>query len=403
MRKVAITGLGCISALGNTVPECWQSAREGVSGIAETTQIPLHELRTKVVAEVKGYDPAQYFDEKDFAVYDRFAQFALIAAKEAIADSGLDLAREDVTRVGVVLGTGVGGMNTIEESYERLFSGGVKRVHPFTIPKMMMNAAASHITMRHGITGPAFAVASACSSANHAMGIAMGMIRQGQTDVVITGGSEAVITLGVIKSWEALRVVAPDTCRPFCVDRKGMVIGEGAGIAIFEDLERAQARGATIYAEVAGFGMSSDAADLVTPATEGAARAMTAALDDAGLNPDDVAYINAHGTGTPANDGNETKAIRMAFGEHAERLAISSTKAMHGHALGAAGALELIATVGALREGVVAPTANFTEADPECDLDYVPNVARDMDVPAALSNSFAFGGLNAVLALRRAS
>ncbi len=401
MHRVVITGLGCISALGKTVPECWRSIAEGKSGIAETTQIPLEELRNKVVAEVKGYDPTAYFEERDFAVYDRFSQFALIASDEAIEDAGLELGGELSTRAGVVLGTGMGGMNTIEDSYERMFREGIKRVHPFTIPKLMMNAAASHITMRHGIVGPAFSIASACSSANHAMGTAFGMVRQGQCDVVITGGSEATITLGALKSWEALRVVAPDTSRPFCVDRKGMVIGEGAGIVVFENLEHAKARGAKIYAEVAGFGMSSDAGDLVMPSAEGAARAIRAALEDSGLNPEDVDYINAHGTGTPANDGTETKAIHMAFGEHAKSLAISSTKSMHGHALGAAGALEIIATMAAFEMDLLPPTANFTEADPACDLDYVPNHARAMRVRAAVSNSFAFGGLNAVLALRR--
>ncbi len=401
MHRVVITGLGCISALGKTVPECWRSTAEGKSGIAETTQIPLEELRNKAVAEVKGYDPTAYFEERDFAVYDRFSQFALIASDEAIEDSGLDMGGELSTRAGVVLGTGMGGMNTIEDSYERMFREGVKRVHPFTIPKLMINAAASHITMRHGIVGPAFSIASACSSANHAMGTAFGMVRQGQSDVVITGGSEATITLGALKSWEALRVVAPDTSRPFCVDRKGMVIGEGAGIVVFENLEHAKARGAKIYAEVAGFGMSSDAGDLVMPSAEGAARAIRAALEDGGLNPEDVDYINAHGTGTPANDGTETKAIHMVFGEHAKSLAVSSTKSLHGHALGAAGALEIIATMAAFEMDLLPPTANFTEADPACDLDYVPNHARAMRVRAAVSNSFAFGGLNAVLALRR--
>jgi len=401
VHRVVITGLGCISALGKTVPECWRSTAEGKSGIAETTQIPLEELRNKVVAEVKGYDPTAYFEERDFAVYDRFSQFALIASDEAIEDAGLDMGGELSTRAGVVLGTGMGGMNTIEDSYERMFRQGVKRVHPFTIPKLMMNAAASQITMRHGIVGPAFSIASACSSANHAMGTAFGMVRQGQSDVVITGGSEATITLGALKSWEALRVVAPDTSRPFCVDRKGMVIGEGAGIVVFENLEHAKARGAKIYAEVAGFGMSSDAGDLVMPSAEGAARALRGALEDGGLNPEDVDYVNAHGTGTPANDGTETKAIHMAFGEHAKSLAVSSTKSLHGHALGAAGALEIIATMAAFEMDLLPPTANFTEADPACDLDYVPNHARAMRVRAAVSNSFAFGGLNAVLALRR--
>jgi nodulation protein E len=291
-------------------------------------------------------------------------------------------------------------MNTLDDSFKVLYGGG-KRVHPFTIPKLMVNAPASHISMRHGVTGPGYAIASACSSANHAIGVAFWMVRQGQVDVAITGGTEATITLGTMKGWEALRVVASDTCRPFSAGRKGMVLGEGAGIFVLEPFERAEARGAKIIAELAGFGMSSDAGDLVVPSADGAARAMRAALKDAGLGPEGIDYINAHGTGTPANDPTETAAIKTVFGEHARKLAVTSTKSVHGHALGAAGALELAITLCAMRDGRVPPTANFLGPDPACDLDYVPNESRALPIRAALSNSFAFGGLNAVLALRR--
>jgi nodulation protein E len=255
--------------------------------------------------------------------------------------------------------------------------------------------------MAHGIKGPAYSIASACSSANHAIGDAFGKVRSGQMRAAVTGGCESCITYGTMKGWEALRVVAPDACRPFSKDRKGMILGEGAGIVVLERLEDAQARGAKIYAELAGFGMSSDAGDLVQPSADGAARAIRGALRDAGMNPEDIDYVNAHGTGTPANDPTETEALKMALGDHARKIGISSTKSMHGHALGAAGALELIATLGALEGSIVPPTITFTEAGDGCDLDYVPNVARDVSVRAALSNSFAFGGLNAVLALRR--
>jgi nodulation protein E len=265
----------------------------------------------------------------------------------------------------------------------------------------MMNAAASHVTMEFGITGPAFSVASACSSANHAMGQAFSMVRAGIVDTAVTGGTEAVITFGTMRGWEALRVMATDTCRPFSKGRTGMSLGEGAAVFVFETLEKARARGANIYGEVVGFGQSSDAMDITLPDPNGAARAISGALKDGGLGLEDIDYVNAHGTGTAANDVTETKALRMVFGDHADRLAISSTKSMIGHALGGAGALELAAVLLAIRDGVAPPTANFIEPDPDCDLDYIPNDARDMPIRAAISNSFAFGGLNAVLALKK--
>lgn len=401
MRRVVVTGIGCVSAIGNTAPEFLAALREGRSGIAEVTLAPVEQLNARVAAEVKGFEPEQHIDRRKLATLDRFSQFALVAAGEAIRDAGVEIDEALGRRTAVVIGTGVGGMTTMDENYHRLYAEGASRLPPFTIPKLMANAATSHISMTHGITGPAWSVASACSSSNHAIGLAFSMVRSGQCEMAITGGAEATITFGVLKGWEALRVMAPDTCRPFSKDRRGMVLGEGSGIVVLETLERARARGAHIWGEIAGFGMSSDAGDLVAPSVDGAARAIIGALEDAGLVPDAVQYVNAHGTGTPANDPTETKAIRTAFGVHADRLAVSSTKSMHGHALGAAGALELIAVLGALDRGVVPPTANFTEADAECDLDYVPIAAREMKVDAALSNGFAFGGLNAVLALKR--
>jgi nodulation protein E len=281
-----------------------------------------------------------------------------------------------------------------------LYQRGRGRVHPLTIPKVMGNAGASHISMEFGITGPAFNVSTACSSANHAIGQAFHMIRSGTAEAAITGGGEAPFSLGLLKAWEAMRVISPDTCRPFSKNRLGMILGEGAGMLVLEPLDTARSRGAKIYGEVVGFGMSADAHHLTAPTVQGAASAMRRALNDAGISADQIGYINAHGTGTAANDPTETRAIREVFGAHADRLPVSSTKSMHGHGLGAAGALETIATFLALREGYLPPTANYTEPDPECDLDYVPNEARPAQVEWALSNSFAFGGLNAVLAFR---
>ena len=301
----------------------------------------------------------------------------------------------------MVIGTGAGGEVTHDEANRRLYRDGQARVHPFTIVRSMFSATTSQICLEFGLRGPAFAVSSACASANHALAQAFVLLRSGMADVAVAGASEACLTLGMVKAWEAMRVLADDTCRPFSKQRRGLVLGEGAGVFVLETLEHAQRRGATILAEFAGVGMTSDATDIVLPDAAGAARAMQGALRMAALATADVDYINAHGTGTQANDATETRAIRAVFGADANRLAVTSTKAMHGHALGAAGALELVAVLGALRDSIVPPTANFLEADPACDLDVVPNVARAQPVRAALSNSFAFGGLNAVLALRR--
>jgi nodulation protein E len=402
--RIAITGMGAISAFGEGAQPLWQGLREGVSGIRPLRHAEGGRLRVRVAAQVpESFDPARLFDERVLPMLDRTSQFALYAANEAIAQSGLDFAADGLgLRTAVVIGTGVGGETTQDESSRRLYAENAQRLHPLTIARVMANAPASQISMAHGLRGPVFAVSSACASANHAIAQAALMIRAGLADVAVTGGAEACLSYGVLRAWEAMRVLADDTCRPFSAGRRGLVLGEGAGIFVLESMDRARARGATVLAELAGFGMSADAGDIVAPDPAGGSAAMTLALADAGLDPQDVDYINAHGTGTPANDPTETRAIRQVFGAHADRLAVSSTKSMHGHALGAASALELVAVIGALREGVVPPTANFSTPDPACDLDYVPNVPRAMPVRAALSNSFAFGGLNAVLALKQA-
>lgn len=404
MHRVVITGVGAVTPLGHTASDTWHAMRDGRPAIGAVTSLAREDLRFGIAAEVKGFDPATHFDEKRLILLDRFTQFALVAAREAIAQSGIDFAADGLGQnTAVVIGTGIGGEQTHDATSRRLYAENNPRLHPLTIVRLMANAPASHIAIEYGLNGPAFATSSACSSANHALAQAFHMVRGGIADAAIAGGSEACITLGTIKAWEAMRVMADDTCRPFSKQRRGMVLGEGAGVFVLETLERAQRRGAVVLAEFVGAGMSADAGDIVFPSEVGAARAIERALKDGGLDPADIDYVNAHGTATPANDPTETKAIRRAFGAHADRLAVSSTKSMHGHALGAAGAVELVATIGALREGVVPPTANFVDPDPECDLDYVPNVAREVPVRAAISNSFAFGGLNAVVALRRAS
>jgi nodulation protein E len=400
MNRVAVTGLGVVSPLGHSVPELSAALRAGRSAIGPLVTIPLEGLTTRIGAEVRGFDPLAHFPESKLSILDRFCQFALVAARDAIAASGLTFGEGLGARTAVILGSGVGGQSTLDENYRRLYLDGAKRLHPFVIPKLMISAPAAHITMEHGITGPSFTVASACSSANHAMGLAFQMVRSGAVEVAVTGGTEATFTFGTLRGWEALRVMAPDTCQPFSRTRKGMVLGEGSAVLVLESWERAEARGAEILAEILGFGMGSDAGDIVQPAVHGAAQAMTACLADAKLAPDAIEYVNAHGTGTAANDVTETRAIHAVFGEHARRLAVSSTKSMHGHALGAAGAIEIAATIAALRQGFIPPTANYAEPDPQCDLDYVPNEAREKKVRVALSNSFAFGGQNAVLAIR---
>jgi nodulation protein E len=402
-RRVVITGMGAISALGIGAEALWKGLREGRSAIAPLRHADADRLRVKVAAQVPAsYDPSANIDERVLPQLDRTVSFALHAAREAIAQSGLVFDERLGARTATIIGTGVGGENSHDEQNKRLYADNATRVHPLSIVRVMANASASQISIAHGLRGPTFVVTSACASANHAIGQAVQMIRFGLADVAVTGGTDACFSYSVLRAWEAMRVLADDTCRPFSINRRGLVLGEGAGVFVLESLEHAQVRGATILAELAGSGMTADATDIVSPSAEGAAAAMTQALNDAGLSPDDIDYVNAHGTGTPANDATETRAIRAAFGAHADTLVVSSTKSMHGHAMGASGALELVAVVNAIRYGVVPPTANFDQADPACDLDIVPNVAREMPVRAALSNSFAFGGLNAVLAIKRA-
>jgi nodulation protein E len=407
-RRIAITGMGAVSALGLGADALWQGMRDGRSAIASLvppdngTGISEANIRMKVAAQVRGFDPAAHFPPSQLVLLDRVSQFALLAASEAVAQAGLAFNETNAGRAAVVVGTGVGGEVARDEQSRRLYRDDAERVHPMSIVRIMPSAPASQVGIRFGLKGPGFAVSSACASANHAIAQAALMLRHGLADIALAGGTEACFSLPGIRAWEAMRVVADDTCRPFCAQRRGLVLGEGAGMFVLEEMEHARARGAVILAELAGFGMTSDAGDIVAPSAHGAAEAMRLALRDACLAATDIGYINAHGTGTQLNDSTETRAIHMAFGDHAGALAVSSTKGVHGHALGAAGALELVAAINALREQVVPPTANFIDPDPACDLDYVPNAARAMPVSAVLSNSFAFGGLNAVLALRPA-
>lgn len=400
-RRVVVTGLGVISALGRNQAEFWEALSKGRSGIGPIEIVDTSQVRFKNAAEVRDYKPEEHFDEKEILLLDRFAQFGLLAASEAIADAGVEWTDELRTQTGVVTGSCLGGQTTQDECFLDLYGRKRARVPPLVIPRAMSNAAASHISMTYGTTGPTYTISTACSSSNHAIGQAFWAVRSGLVEMAITGGSEAPLSFANLKGWESMRVVAPDTCRPFSKDRQGMILGEGGAILVLEPLEKAQARGAHIYAEIVGFGMSADAHHITQPRPEGAARAIRAALQDAGLEPERIGYINAHGTATLANDPMETQALRAAFGQHAGRLAISSTKSMHGHALGAAGALEAAATVLGLQHGLLPPTANYLGPDPQCDLDVIPNQARRAEVEAALSNSFAFGGLNAVLAFRR--
>jgi nodulation protein E len=380
----------------------------GNCGIAPIRTVDTSGLKFRNGAELRDLDPKTHFESSRMDLLDRFVQLVLLAAREAVRDAGLvgitsgsgpasnglRLPPECGTQAAVVTGTGAGGMATAETQLPRA------RMHPFTVPRVMASASASQVAMEFGITGPAYTVCSACSSSSHAIGQAFWMVRQGLVEVALAGGSEAPFHLGTLKAWDALRVVAPDTCRPFSKDRRGLVLGEGAGILVLESLERAQARGARVYAELAGFGMSSDACHITQPTMEGPIHAMQAALRDAQIPAEAVGYINAHGTGTALNDVIESGAIGRVFGP--KPVPVSSTKSMHGHALGAAGAIEAIATALALQAGILPPTANFSEPDPECEIDVVANCSRHAHCEYAMSNSFAFGGLNAVLVLRTA-
>ncbi len=408
MRRVVITGLGGVSALGIGVPALWEGLAAGRSGVRRMTVCDTALLTNPIAAEVPSFDPAAYLMPDQVLLFDRYAAFAMAAAGEAWAEAGLDLTDEERERAGVLIGTGMGGVTGQDEAYRLLYEKKATRFHPFTIPRIMYNAAASHISMKFRLEGPTLCISTACASASHAIGEAAELIRSGRADVMIAGGADAPIAPGVVKAWESMRVLAPcgddpaAACRPFSADRRGLVLGEGAGVVILEERERAVRRGAVIHGELAGYGATADAAHITAPGVDAPARAIRQALAQAGVEPAQVDYINAHGTATRLNDTTETQIIKRVFGDHARKLAISSTKSMHGHMMGASGAIELLATLMAIERGIVPPTANYRQPDPECDLDYVPNQAREMKVDVAISNSFAFGGLNAVLAIRRA-
>ena len=400
MNRVAITGAGTINSLGHSVKETLESMADGSCGIGELYFRDVDRLDIKIGGQVKDFVPTTVFNRQQLSLYDRVTQFTLIAAKEAIKQSGVTFSGELSARSGVVLGTAGGGVSTWDDNYRAVYEEGKNRVHPFVVPKLMNNAAASHVSMEYNLKGPSFTVSTACASSNHAMAQAFQMVRSGLSDVMITGGSESMLCFGGVKAWEGLRVMSKDACRPFSANRNGMVQGEGAAIFVLENFDNARKRGAEILAEVIGYAMSSDASDIVMPSKQGAARAIKGALNDAQLNSEEVQYINAHGTGTAANDKTECAAVADVFGRHADNLMISSTKSMHGHVIGGTGAIELLACIMAVRDGIVAPTIGYEEADPECALDIVPNQSREAKVDVALSNAFAFGGLNAVLAIR---
>ena len=400
MNRVVITGAGTINALGGSVLETLHAMREGQLGIGPLQMRDLDRLSVKIGGQIKDFDPEAHFDRQKLALYDRVTQLVLLASREAMAQSGLEITEELSETTGVVLGTAAGGMNTWDDNFRSVYEEGKNRVHPFVVPKLMTNAAASHLSMAHNIKGPSLTVSTACASSNHAIGLAFHMVRSGMAQVMLAGGGDAMLTFGGIKAWEGLRVMSKTACRPFSANRSGMVQGEGAGVFVLETYEGAKARGAEMLAELIGFSMTSDAGDIVMPNQQGAVRAIRGALRDACLDPQDIGYINAHGTGTAANDKTECAAVMEAFGAHAPALMMSSTKSMHGHLIGGTGAVELLACLMALRDGVIAPTIGYEQPDPNCALDVVPNVARQAKVTATLSNAFAFGGMNAVLALK---
>lgn len=408
-RRVVVTGIGVISPIGNDVKSFWESLVAGRGGVGPITKMNTDDYPVKFAAEVKGFDPEAFFERKEARHIDLFAQYAVGAAVEAVADSGIDFTNSDRERVGVIVGSGIGGMYAFEDQVRTVIERGPRRISPFFIPMMISDIAAGHISIRWDLRGPNFATTSACATSGHAIGIAAKMIRFGDADVMVTGGGEAPVSPSGLGGFCALKALSfrnddPEhASRPFDLNRDGFVMGEGAGILVLESLEHALARGARIYGELAGVGFSGDAHHITAPPEDGhgAIQSMKVALQDAGMESSEIDYVNAHGTSTPLNDAAESKAIRAVFGSHADKLAVSSTKSMHGHLLGAAGAIELAASLLAMQNGIVPPTINYETPDPECDLDYVPNVARKMKVDAALSNTFGFGGHNASVIVTR--
>lgn len=408
-RRVVITGLGVISPAGKNPKEFFDSLMSGRSGIRRLQTGFSEKLSIRIAAQVQEYDPADYFSKIKLSGIERFSQFALIAAEQAVKDAQLELAEHERLRTGVCLGTGMGGATTLEDGYIEVLQRETPRVKPLSVLLAMNNAAASHLSLAYHLQGPNVTYSTACSSSAIAIGEAYRKIQYGYTDVMLAGGSEAMLTLGVMKSWEALRTLALEdtrdpaaSCKPFAMDRTGLVLGEGAAVLVLEDAERALKRGAHIHAEIAGYDCSSDASHITKPDAAGQARAMLNALCDAQMQPQDIHYINAHGTATPAGDIEETRAIKQAFGDHAYRMPVSSTKSMHGHLMGATGAVEFMAAVLALQHNAIPPTINLHQPDPECDLDYVPNEGRrNVELNTVMSNSFAFGGSNAVLIAKR--
>ncbi|MGH9541190.1 MAG: beta-ketoacyl-[acyl-carrier-protein] synthase family protein [Terriglobales bacterium] len=410
MEKVVITGIGVLSACGNTPAELWANLAAGRSGVGRVTRVDASRLQINVCGEVREFQPEQHFG-KEVDFLDRFAQFAVVCARAALADAGWPR-RLDTNggpppqRIAVITGTALGGVESEDRGFHQLYARQATRLHPFSIPRMMFNAGTSHITMDTGARGISFAISTACASSTHALGEAWRLVQSGLADMALAGGSDAPLTLGVFKAWEAMRVMAPPgdnpaaACRPFSADRAGLVLAEGAAVFVLERESLARQRGARIYGELAGYGASADAGHITQPTLDGPLSAMRAALESAQLDPSEVDYINAHGTGTKLNDATESVAIRELLGARAGEVSVSSTKSMHGHAMGASGALELAVTLLAMGHQVAPPTANFTRRDPACDLDVTPNQARPRRIRAALSNSFAFGGLNAVLAVR---
>jgi 3-oxoacyl-[acyl-carrier-protein] synthase II len=408
-RRIVITGLGAISPVGNTVKEMWPNLLAGENGVDNITLFDIEQFTTKFAAEVKNYNAAEVFGAKEARKMDRYTQFALIAAKEALMDSELDLENEDRDRIGVIVGSGIGGISTFEEELKKLHSKGPRRVSPFFIPMMISDIAAGHISMEYNLKGPNFSTVSACATAGHAIGSSMRLIQSGDADVMVCGGSEAAVSPMGLAGFNSMKALStrnddPKTAsRPFDMGRDGFVMGEGAGIIVLEELEHALQRGANIIAEMGGRGFTADAFHITQPAPggEGAIRAMKLAIKDANLTLDDVDYINAHGTSTPFNDKNETAAIKTLFGDKAKKIKISSTKSMTGHLLGASGGIEAIAGIMSIVENKIPPTINYQNPDPECDLDYTPNQMVEQEVNVILSNSFGFGGHNVTLCIKR--